>query len=118
MAKRTWRQTKEGMVEVIREAPSASSTPSIHGDIEPFKSPIDGTIVNTRAQLTAHNTRHGVSNDLDSLRAQTQKYLASRGQEQKNSKQERINTLIEMYDRASSPDFNRNTQYHEDNQLQ
>lgn len=119
MAKRTWVQTADGLVEVFRDR-SASVAPNICKDIEPFKSPIDGTIVNTRAQLMAHNQRHGVTNDLDSLKEKTRLHLENQQGHGKSaaSKKERINALVEAYDRASASDFGRNVQYHEDSQLQ
>lgn len=86
-------------------------------DIEPFKSPIDGSIINTRAQLNAHNARHGVSNDLDSLRQKTDEYNKSRTGQMQGSKKERINALVEAYDRAAAGQ-GRHIQYHEDSQLQ
>ncbi len=120
VGKRTWVQTKEGLVEVTRGTPSSSKSANIRMDIEPFKSPIDGTIVNTRAQLLAHNQRHGVTNDLDSLKEKTRIHLNSQQGHGKGetSKKERINALVEAYDRASTAGFGRNVQYHEDSQLQ
>jgi len=35
----------------------------IQGEIEPFKSPIDGSLINSRKQLEAHNRRHNVTQD-------------------------------------------------------
>ncbi len=34
-------------------------------DIEPFKSPVDGSVVSGRAALRDHNKRHGVTNPAD-----------------------------------------------------
>lgn len=33
---------------------------AIHGDIEPFKSYLDGSVIGSRRALREHNTRHGV----------------------------------------------------------
>lgn len=33
---------------------------AIHGPIEPFRSPIDGTVISDRKQLREHCRRHGV----------------------------------------------------------
>lgn len=42
-------------------APLASNgTPAILGDIEPFVSPIDGSVITGRAALRAHCQQHGV----------------------------------------------------------
>lgn len=35
----------------------------IQGEIEPFKSPLDGTVISSRKQLEEHNRRHGVTQD-------------------------------------------------------
>lgn len=48
--------------EYRREVPDA---PYIQADIESFKSPIDGSIISSRAHLRAHNTRHGVTDSRD-----------------------------------------------------
>jgi hypothetical protein len=34
----------------------------IHGDIDPFVSPVDGSVISDRRQLEEHNKRHGVVN--------------------------------------------------------
>lgn len=38
---------------------------AVHGDIEAFRSPIDGTIIDDRGKLREHNKRHGVTNIAD-----------------------------------------------------
>lgn len=38
---------------------------TVMGDIEPFVSPIDGTIISSRSKLREHNKRHGVTNIRD-----------------------------------------------------
>ena len=38
---------------------------AIHGPLEAFVSPIDGTVIDDRAKLRAHNKRHGVTNVQD-----------------------------------------------------
>jgi hypothetical protein len=35
---------------------------AIHGDITSFVSPVDGSVITDRAQLRAHNSKHGVVN--------------------------------------------------------
>lgn len=44
-----------------------ASEPSlyIHGDIESFVSPIDGSTISDRAQLRKHNEKHGVTDSRD-----------------------------------------------------
>lgn len=119
MTRRRYRQLPDGggLVEIFN-SDNASVSASIHKDIEPFKSPIDGSAINTRSQLEAHNKRHGVSNDLDSLRERSAQYLKSQHVDTAVNKRERIAKLVEAYDRASSPDFSRRKQYDEDSQLQ
>jgi hypothetical protein len=41
--------------------------PSIHvmPDINPVKSPVDGSVINSRPQLREHNRKHGVTNSAD-----------------------------------------------------
>lgn len=38
---------------------------AVHGDIESFKSPIDGSVITDRAQLREHNRKHGVTDSRD-----------------------------------------------------
>lgn len=42
--------------------PPPRKTPYIRGDIEPFVSSVDGSIINSSSDLRAHNARHGVVN--------------------------------------------------------
>jgi hypothetical protein len=37
----------------------------IMGDIEPFKSPVDGSVITGRSALRQHNKRHNVTNPAD-----------------------------------------------------
>ena len=113
MGKRTWVQRPEGLVEVFRESPQISTGPSIRLDVKPFRSPIDGSIISTRAGLNAHNARHGVSNDPDSLAEKTKRHLDNQQSHGRgpNAKKERIADLIEGYDRASAGNFQRRVQY-------
>lgn len=113
MAKRTWVQTKEGLVEVFREGPQNSVAPSIRMDVQPFRSPVDGTIISSRAGLVAHNQRHGVTNDPDSLREKTARHLANQQSHgtRPEDKKARIAALVEGFDRASAGNFQRKVQY-------
>jgi len=45
--------------DLYRVDPNA---PAILGSPEPFVSPIDGTLIDDRAQLRRHNKKHGVTN--------------------------------------------------------
>jgi hypothetical protein len=37
----------------------------VHGDLESFVSPIDGSVISDRGHLRAHNKKHGVTNPRD-----------------------------------------------------
>lgn len=117
MLKRTWVQRGLKLVEVFREGPQASVAPAVHRGMKAFRSPIDGSAIRTQAQLNAHNARHGVSNDPDSLAEKTKRYTENYGKERPGVKKERINALVEAYDKASTPGFGRHEQF-EDSQLQ
>ena len=56
---------------------TAKNIPRVHIQLNhvDFISPVDGTHIHSRRQLVEHNKRHNVSNDLDSLREQTQRSL-------------------------------------------
>jgi len=56
---------------------NVSKVNSVHGNIEPFKSPIDGSIISCRSQLRAHNKKHGVTD----IRDYGEEHFAKRGQE-------------------------------------
>ena len=57
---------------------------SVHGDIEAFVSPVDGTVISSRRQLRDHNARLGVvsqaefGNDGEATRQQREDYYAGR----------------------------------------
>ena len=56
------------LVPAAEYVPPESDSPkwaAIHGDIEPFVSPVDGTLIDDRAKLREHNKRHGVTNVQD-----------------------------------------------------
>ncbi len=59
-----WRQcSKTGkLIPIDESARRQSSGASIHGDIEPFVSPVDGTVISDRRQLAEHNKRNNVVN--------------------------------------------------------
>ena len=47
----------------VREA--QVNAPMVMGPLKEFVSPIDGTVISSRAKLAAHNKRHGVTNSAD-----------------------------------------------------
>ena len=86
--------------EYQRDDPSA---PYVQGDIESFKSPIDGSIISDRAHLRAHNKRHGVTDSRDysgeyfkSKAAERASILSS---DNEKAKRARIDTLNQNFDR-------------------
>ena len=46
-------------------AAKRDSGAAIHGLIEPFVSPVDGSVISDRKQLREHNKRHGVVNQAE-----------------------------------------------------
>lgn len=69
----------------------------VQADVEPFKSPIDGSIIGTRHQLTEHNKRHGVTNTRDYKDGYVEKRAAARNDEYHgrtaSAKKERIGAI-------------------------
>lgn len=62
----SWVQDPEtGQLIAKEERVNAPAAPAIHGPIEPFTSPIDGTLIDDRAKLRVHNAKHGVTNIQD-----------------------------------------------------
>ncbi len=61
MATRTWRQTKDGMVEIT---PRPSLPSELRVD-SPFVSPVDGSVINNKRQLHEHNKRNNVEQTTD-----------------------------------------------------
>ena len=58
-----WRQDRNtGKLVPIDEASRALSKFAIHGDIQPFVSIVDGTVISDRKQLREHNKRNNVVN--------------------------------------------------------
>jgi len=45
--------------------PSNTEYPSVHGQIETFVSPIDGSVISDRSHLREHNKKHGVTDSRD-----------------------------------------------------
>jgi hypothetical protein len=57
-----WRQDKVTgkLIPIDETAVRRDAGVAIHGPIEPFVSPIDGSVISDRRQLAEHNKRHGV----------------------------------------------------------
>jgi len=79
-----------------------TDAPTILAAMEPFVSPIDGTIISDRSHLRAHNAKHGVTNIADYgpgyFERKTREREADRQFQTKEHKQERINALVRAYD--------------------
>lgn len=109
MTKRTYRQNTETgkFYEVTRTPRTRQSIIQVsHVD---FVSPVDGSHIRNSRELVEHNKRHGVSNDLDSLREQT-----ARAQEKTPfSRRERRDAIADSIERASSSGYSRRVPYDE-----
>jgi hypothetical protein len=56
-----WRQCSEtGKFIPLDEAAAKHDGVAIHGDIEPFVSPLDGSVISDRKQYREHCKKHGV----------------------------------------------------------
>ena len=61
MARRTWRYIEGVAYEVgVDEIPDKEYAPTFIPDIQPFRSPVDGTMITSRSSLRNHNKRNGV----------------------------------------------------------
>jgi len=47
-------------IPLDESAAKRDASAAIHGDVETFKSPIDGSIISDRRQLREHNKKHNV----------------------------------------------------------
>ena len=99
MTTTTYRQNREtGEFYEVRKVVRAGHY--IRGVFDPYVSPIDGTVIKSRGGLAEHNKRHGVTNDLDHLREQSQR-------KPELSKQERKDAIADAMERVSSSGFHR-----------
>lgn len=111
MGRRTYRQDAETreFYEVVKQK-THGIAPSVRGDIDPYISPVDGSVISSRSGERAHNKRHGVSNDQDSLREQTEK--AGRTREvSPQERHERKLAIKDSMERVASSGFHRNIRY-------
>lgn len=105
MGIRSWRQCNDcGKLIPIAEwedhigGTTKKGSAYVHGDIETFKSPIDGSIISDRAQLREHNRKHGVTD----MRDYSPEYIKARAEQRERAmvgqdrqgRRERIETII------------------------
>ena len=98
-----WRQDRE-TGKLIEVGKTVGTGHFIRGAFVPYVSPVDGTVIRTRSELTDHNKRNGVSNDLDSLREQTQR---SNDRTHETGKHERKLAIKDAMERMSSSGYHR-----------
>jgi hypothetical protein len=75
MTKRRFRYSKE--LDAMVEVPISSDfepTVGIHGDIEPFVSPRDGTIIKSRAHMQDYMARHNLVHFDPTMRREEDRY--------------------------------------------
>ena len=100
---------QDGSIKVSAMVPAVQGSARrllIHINNVDFVSPIDGSHIRNSRQLADHNKRHGVSNDLDSLREQTAK-----AKPQEFSVKKRKDDINDAIERASSSGFSRRVRY-------
>jgi hypothetical protein len=98
-----WRQDRlTGKLVPIDDAARKGSTGAvIHGDIESFVSPVDGTVITDRKQLSEHNKR----NNVVSADEFSPEHYARKAEERakffngEHSKQEKLERKSEIYER-------------------
>lgn len=100
--------TKKGWIEKPKKAVVGTRSAAIHMDLDSFVSPIDGTVISSRPGLVEHNRRHGVTNDLDSLKEKTSREMARAGNiKAAGTKKERVAGIRNAIERASSSGYHR-----------
>jgi hypothetical protein len=108
-----WRQSlneETGKYEFIAVDDAArrhSGGSAIHGDIQSFVSPVDGSVISDRAQLREHNKRNGVVNyhefdgaEQDKRRKERERfYTGEKTSEEKRARGMEINEIINHLER-------------------
>jgi len=93
------------LIEKSAHHPSDSGpcAPAVHGSLNAFVSPVDGSVIDDRGKLREHNKRHGVTNVAD----YGENYFEKRGKEKyadqqgstREAKAERVEAIKKaMYD--------------------
>ena len=80
----------------------------VHGDVEPFVSPVDGTVISDRKQLREHNERNNVvptsefTSDWDAARKERDKYYKGEvDRQEKQRRREQMNEIINHLERKA-----------------
>ncbi len=61
-------KNEDGTYSYVERRPERHSTGldiHVQGDIDPFRSPVDGSVITSRRDLAAHNERNGVVNQFE-----------------------------------------------------
>jgi len=108
-----WRQcAKTGEFIPIGAGHAANKAANVRSDIAPYVSPVDNSVISGRRAEREHNIRHGVSNDLDSLREQAAKSNQPRT-ETVATRHARKLAIKDSMERAESSGFHRHINYDE-----
>ena len=104
-----WRQDAETgkLVPIDESARRVDGTAFIQGDIEPFVSPLDGSVISDRKQMREHMQRHGVvhasefSPDFyaEKRRERERLYTGEHTREQSQRRKEEIHRIIDHLER-------------------
>ncbi len=106
--KKTYRQNGETgkLHEVVRGHRKENVG---YDSFEPFVSCVDGSRIRNRGELAEHNLRHGVTNDIDSLREKGQREMNRKPNT--GTKKERVAAIVDAMERVQSSGFSRRIQY-------
>lgn len=109
MPKRTWVQdAKTGKLREVTKERVSRHNLAIHS-FSPVISPVTGEHIRSATQLREHEKRTGMTNDLDSLREQAQR--ESTRKHKTGTRQDRLNGLLDSWERAESSGYSRRVEY-------
>lgn len=104
MSRRSWVQDPETGKLIPKEEWHGRriSGPYVVRDIDPFISPIDGSVITSRPQLDKHNREHGVTNTADYspeyMLSKTKDRVAEATGQTREAKRERIELIRRQLD--------------------
>ena len=106
------------MIPIDEAAARAAPGVYLHGDIESFISPVDGSVITDRRQLREHNKRNNVVNAdeftpefyADAAKKRSDHYQGKTSRKETQARREVINEIIERQQRHGQQ---RRTHYHE-----